>query len=196
MTAVLYIMTAGAATLRRVQGGAAALPGASAGVAAAAGRGEAAGGMFSHKEYSKVGGGAQGRASQGWSARDTAPVLEGCIGVLQAHAARPRFPARAPHPPSHRRPYHASTQQEDLPEKRVKRFADVKGCDEAIGELQARRRAARQQWGRGPTSPGHTARLASACGAPDRLPFQSAVHWLRAVRPPAFLSPCRRLWST
>ncbi|KAI7841845.1 hypothetical protein COHA_004374 [Chlorella ohadii] len=80
ITAVMYVMTAGAAAVRRLQGGGAAampggLPGASAGMAAAT---RSEGGMFAAKEYSK----------------------------------------------------------ENLPEKSVKRFNDVKGCDEAIAELQ------------------------------------------------------------
>lgn len=103
MTAVLYIMTAGAATLRRVQGGGAALPG--AGVAAAARGGEAAGGMFSHKEYSKVGGWEGGCLAPG------AAAGVGCLGggwvprravATTRLRTRPAHPA-LPHPHSHRR---------------------------------------------------------------------------------------------
>lgn len=52
MTAVLYIMTMGAATMRRLQGGAAAMPGGGASVAAATGNSSQ--GMFGNKEYSKA----------------------------------------------------------------------------------------------------------------------------------------------
>ena len=51
----MYVMTAGAAAVRRLQGGASAipggLPGANAGMAAAT---RSEGGMFAAKEYSKV----------------------------------------------------------------------------------------------------------------------------------------------
>ncbi|KAL4860045.1 ATP-dependent zinc metalloprotease FTSH 11 [Chlorella vulgaris] len=72
---ILYIMTAGAATFRRLQGssGPVGMPGNPASVATASG----SGGMFAAKEYNK----------------------------------------------------------EDMPEKSVKKFTDVKGCDEAIAEL-------------------------------------------------------------
>ncbi len=56
LIAVMYVMTAGAAAVRRLQGGGAAampggLPGAGAGMAAAT---RSEGGMFAAKEYSKV----------------------------------------------------------------------------------------------------------------------------------------------
>lgn len=53
MTAVMYVMTAGAAAMRRLQGGGAmqaGMPGSGPGVAAASGGSS----MFAAKEYSKV----------------------------------------------------------------------------------------------------------------------------------------------
>ena len=122
----MYVMTAGAAAVRRLQGGGASavpggLPGANAGMAAAT---RSEGGMFAAKEYSKV---------------RVGPVA----GSTACYAAPPtvqqivRMPGCWPHVPQLLNAFGMPLPlQENLPEKSVKKFKDVKGCDEAIAELQ------------------------------------------------------------
>lgn len=79
----MYVMTAGAAAVRRLQGGGASavpggLPGANAGMAAAA---RSEGGMFAAKEYSKV------RVGQLWGEppvllRPLCSRLCSCLGAV------------------------------------------------------------------------------------------------------------------
>ena len=128
------------AAFRRFQGGAggmqAGLPGTSAGVAASS---SASGGMFAAKEYNKVGGwvggwvvGAPGESSQHSKASPPRRSLPLASREQRQRAGRRSgclLTAPRPAPP-------ACLPQENLPEKSVKKFKDVKGCDEAIAELE------------------------------------------------------------